>query len=462
MVIRVGLASRRWEVGAVLVLALGSACNEAPPTGPMERPNLAPAAVTSTISATDPSAAAQNTTLDVRVLGSGFSNGSKAELALNLVVGPKVKTNRTTYRSTKELIANITIAADAAPGRYDVIVTTSSGQRVVGTGKFTVVAVVPPAGNVKSLGVAAFGKGVNAAGTVVGYTTAGVLCSGWAVANRPVVWTETGGFRQLPVPAGTCNAGAAGINDDGVIVGSVNNAAYRWLPGPAETWTPQALGLQGSPEGINRHGDIAMLYNDAVTFVWKGSVWTPEDGILHLADLPTATRGCLSRGINSSRNVVGRCHYTENSNLTPVIWLSFTSQPIALPQLPGITRYSPNAINDAGVIVGMALPPTGATRAVRWVPSGSTWVVEDLGTLGGNSEAKSINSLGQIAGVSYVGSTAHAFVWKEGSGIRDLGGLSSQESQAWGINDPLPGAPTVATGWSYLSGKPNMVRWLIE
>jgi probable HAF family extracellular repeat protein len=271
------------------------------------------------------------------------------------------------------------------------------------------------------------------------------------------------------VPAGTCNAGARAINDGGVIVGSVNNAAYRWLPGPSETWTFESLGSDGSPQDINSRGDVALLHNNGNidNLIWIGTLWiegTGEGtGIVHLRDLPGSTRGCLSKGINNLQQVVGRCHFTENDKLVPVVWSSPQSEPTALPQLPNAVRYDPNAINDNGVIVGTAITTSGVYLAVRWVLSGGSWTVEDLGSLGGNSEAKGINSLGQIVGFSRVGgSTDHAFVWEEGSGMRDLGSLGSQGSQAWGINDPATGAPTLAAGWSYVSATPAMVRWRVE
>jgi probable HAF family extracellular repeat protein len=407
-----------------------------------------------TVTAADPAAVPQNITLDVRVLGSGFDRGSKVELVLNGVADPKVKTNGTTYGSGTELVANVTVAADALPERYDVRVTSSTGGTVSGVDLLTVLAI-------QSLAPDAFGMDVNSSGTVAGYVEVPPTCFG--VGFRPVVWTSGHGLRRLPVPPGTCSAASGGINDEGVVIGSVNNTAYRWLPGPGETWTPEALGLEGSPQDINRRGDIALLYvADAAAVVWNATVWTPEDGILHLADLPGSTRGCLSMGLNNLRHVVGRCHYAENDKLTPVIWSAFASQPIQLPQLPGVERSSPNAINDAGVIVGLAMPTGGASHAVRWVPSGSTWVIEDLGTLGGDSEARSINNLGQIIGISRVGETEHAFVWEQGSGMRPLAALGAQGSVAFGLNDPKTGEPTLVAGFSDVGGRHHMVRWSVE
>ncbi len=91
-----------------------------------------------TVDGVDPNAAPQDTTLDVHVFGSGYDRGSMAELALDGVVTEKVKTNRTKFVSSAELIANITIALDAETALYDVLVTTSRGRKGIGTEMFEV------------------------------------------------------------------------------------------------------------------------------------------------------------------------------------------------------------------------------------------------------------------------------------------------------------------------------------
>jgi hypothetical protein len=91
-----------------------------------------------TVTGTNPTDAPQDTTLNIRVLGSNFDRNSRADLALGGVVGPKVHTNSTAYVSSTELIANVTIAVDADTGVYDVIVTTSTGKKGIGTEMFEV------------------------------------------------------------------------------------------------------------------------------------------------------------------------------------------------------------------------------------------------------------------------------------------------------------------------------------
>ena len=90
------------------------------------------------VSSTDPSSAPQDTTLDVAVTGSNFDVGSRVDLAIDGVTTEKVRTNSTTFVTPKKLIANITIAPDAVPDRYDVIVMTSKGKRGIGIERFEV------------------------------------------------------------------------------------------------------------------------------------------------------------------------------------------------------------------------------------------------------------------------------------------------------------------------------------
>ncbi|MCH7563225.1 MAG: hypothetical protein IH968_05305, partial [Gemmatimonadetes bacterium] len=83
------------------------------------------------VQAVDPALASRGITLDVRVLGSGFDNGSQVTF-LGEAPAAGVTTNSTVYVGKSELVANITIAAGAEEGLYDVEVVTGSGKRAVG------------------------------------------------------------------------------------------------------------------------------------------------------------------------------------------------------------------------------------------------------------------------------------------------------------------------------------------
>ncbi|HEY6110619.1 MAG TPA: hypothetical protein VIV56_17075, partial [Gemmatimonadales bacterium] len=91
-----------------------------------------------TVTATNPDSAIQDTTLDVVVSGSGFDQGSQAQWAIAGVPTTKVHTNSTQFVTTRKLIANVTIAADADTGLYDVIVTASTGKKGIGSELFAI------------------------------------------------------------------------------------------------------------------------------------------------------------------------------------------------------------------------------------------------------------------------------------------------------------------------------------
>ena len=91
-----------------------------------------------TVTSTSPSSGARGTTLDVRVLGSGFDASSKAQWALNGVPSDKVIVNSTRYVSSGEVVANVSIASDADVTLYDVVVSAVGGKPGIGSELFLV------------------------------------------------------------------------------------------------------------------------------------------------------------------------------------------------------------------------------------------------------------------------------------------------------------------------------------
>lgn len=124
--------------GGALALWGASGCADRSPTVPTIRAAAGGSSGGLSVTATDPDSATRDTTLDVVVSGSGFDQGSVAQWAIDSVPSAKVRTNSTTYVSSKKLIANITIAADADTGLYDVIVTASTGKKGIGSELFAI------------------------------------------------------------------------------------------------------------------------------------------------------------------------------------------------------------------------------------------------------------------------------------------------------------------------------------
>jgi hypothetical protein len=135
------IQSTRVALLPALVAAVAvSGCDTKEPTGPkvtgVELARGGGAAPK--VDSTDPPGAEQETTLDVRVLGSGFDDGSQVAFLLNGDSVTTMQTNSVTFVSRKELRANLTIDLEAAIDLYDVEVYTRGGKRGIGADLFHV------------------------------------------------------------------------------------------------------------------------------------------------------------------------------------------------------------------------------------------------------------------------------------------------------------------------------------
>ena len=126
----------RFASGALLAV-VGWACSapslDAPAVAPTE-PLLGKAAAPGiTVSSTLPSYAERGTTVDIHVIGKGFVAGAKATWLLHGVASPaKVRTNSTTYVSSTDVVANITVSNDADLALWDVQIS-AGGKNGIGT-----------------------------------------------------------------------------------------------------------------------------------------------------------------------------------------------------------------------------------------------------------------------------------------------------------------------------------------
>ena len=158
-----------------------------------------------------------------------------------------------------------------------------------------------------------------------------------------------------------------------------------------------------------------------VTF---GFLPTPVCGA---ADLPSYQLQFLGDGsvvaINNVNTVVGLRTSPTTGVQTPLIskagggWTT-------LPSPAGASSAFPTALNDSGVIVGVATLTSGR-RAIRWTPSGAGYAVELLPLLPGElaSYATGINNLGQIVGArAGILGTPFGFGWlyTDANGLVDL------------------------------------------
>jgi probable HAF family extracellular repeat protein len=175
----------------------------------------------------------------------------------------------------------------------------------------------------------------------------------------------------------------------------------------------QVVGASGAPHGSGT----------------RAFFWSRKTGMIDLAALPGGDYSVAS-AINDSGQVVG----TSNSRngIHAFLWTA-TNGLQKLPAISGTNSTSAYAINGAGQIAGVS-----GSHATLWNGNTATGnTIKDLGTLGGAwSEAHGISSDGQVVGVSDTSSSPHAFLWKDGSPMEDLGVLPGDStSRANHVND---------------------------
>ena len=152
--------------GRWLITVLGMACSS-DPTGPDL--GVEPAG-DPTVEEVIPNSGFRGTTLDIRVIGSGYDDGTEVSFEEEGNPTDGIVTNSTEFVSEGELVANITIAEDAEPGAYDVVVLTTVRKRGIGLEAFIVSTVV--VGTLPG-GVHSTATDVNDNGEVVGFVQIG-------------------------------------------------------------------------------------------------------------------------------------------------------------------------------------------------------------------------------------------------------------------------------------------------
>ena len=436
------MAVQRRRVAWTLLLAFGAAVQscqspsaDAPPTAPPNAPTLARAAAGPTVTAANPAAARQGTvTLDVQITGSGFDQGSRASWQLNGVTYPKIAVNGTQFVSSTSLIANITVALDAAAVTYDIAVTTSTGKKGIGAEMFTVTYAVPIPGMTE-------GRAINDAGQIIGYNGTAIVLSDPSLG---IVSVASGGLVYDIDRNGRTVAGKH-ADGDPVIWSSPTGPGGPWT----ETKLP-SLGVGGTTRGIasDAAGDAVLISGATLTpggtggqrkpTVWTRTAtgWQPR-----YFTLPGGVTGAWGQAINARGQVAGM----DGSGCCFAIYWDSLGTPTVLGALGNATNSSAWSINgDGTVIVG----GSGKT-AVFWRRTlvGGTYgpwsgaiALENSGSFCGKGASSLANDV-NAAGTVVVGqSCGTAVAWRLSGGTVTsrvvLQGLGPpNQSVAYGIND---------------------------
>jgi hypothetical protein len=427
----------------VVAVAIVVSCKEQPPTAPADiHPVFAKSGGTGpTVKSTDPSRSEPGVTLNVRVLGNGYSTGSRVDFGIAGIPSPKITTNSTTFVSSTELVANITIAADADLDSYDVIVITSEGKKGIGTEIFLV------AYSVTDLGTASFttseARDVNPDGVIVGLLGNSVSPN---IAHA-VRWTyisptqvETVDLHGLLQPA--LRTIAYSVNATGSIVGfrqidSNTSSSRPFVISSAGVATtlhgvcgPTETSRQSHAYDISDNGDvIGTEINGGSWAIY----WAPNSMCAELLPVPPGTLASEATHISSNGAFISGSIYDASNVLCPARWgrrADGTGWELTI--LGGVPGAGTTSVQDDGAVTGYKHTNTlvrkrGSsyynltTSGYVWTPDG---VVSQVPYMGGDDLSPSgYGPLGLVGLANLVADgPSHAFV-DDGYGPADLGVL---------------------------------------
>ena len=395
-----------------------------------------------TVKSASPSSGPRGTTLSVRILGSGYSAGSKASWALNgdtAFAITKVRVNSTTFISSSELVASISIDEGAALDLFDILVVTPTGKKGIGIELFEVTVQIIDLG----AGEGSFAEAVNDAGQIVG----------WGGSGGAFLW-ENGVLRSLGVLPGMTWSSAFDINNSGQVVGASSAAsgtqtAFVWTAADGMVPLPGSLGgTRSFAWAINDNGDVvgeATLLGDSIyhAVLWRNGA---------MIDLQASTFGGGSSralDINELGEIVG--DYDGVSQQRAFRWTAASGMQLILPLVGGGEEAI--GIGSSGTIVGWSsLVASGPLIAYVW----TNGALQHLGTLGGSSSvAMASNNAGTVVGRADTGSRKGgtpqqlAFFWTAGTGMKALP-MPAGRTSAWAFdineNDWIVGASKTSGG----------------
>jgi uncharacterized membrane protein len=362
------LTNRRLCAGGTVVFALLLGCTDYPPTSPSDAHPVSEASGDTgpTVKSVVPSSSPRDTTIDVLIRGSGFSQGSRVVWALNgdtTFQATQVRTNSTTFLTARELIVNVTIEADATLALYDIEVLASGGKKGIGIEIFEV----------------------------------------------------TNNITTLPSLGGSASFASA-LNETAIVVGSSTDErgeqhAVRWRR-ERSIWRIEKLPGGVHAGEINNRGTIAGI-NTALHLV----LWPLRGGVIDLGP-------GIPLDISEEETVVGwvRVEGSEPIGTQAAVWTKRSSVTWSAAEiLPGLAvgaSAEAIAINDAGTkIVGHAWDAQGVEQAVRWDLRNGTWQAPAIIQNSAFSAVTEINNNGEFAGSGFacdfedIGCTGQAMFW---------------------------------------------------
>jgi hypothetical protein len=437
---------------------LASACAPDQPTGvrvPSDA-SLGKAATGVTVTATNPSYAHRGETgVKVRVLGTGFTSGAKAKWILG-TDSTSVTVNSTTFISSTELEADITVTGSAPLDLYDVRVMLTDGKKGVGAEKFAVTTATllgfGPVGD-------AIVQDVNDLGQVVGYFDAG---------GGPFVYDGTNNV-LLEGSSGQ----PFGISPTGDVIIGRDSKPVAWIRQPSGAYVREimptipggtgnggAMNIAVSPTGQIIVGGYVGSQLSKRTNVTHAVLWT-RSGSTWATPTVYASPGEVAASFDLSRTgqLMGRMAFSGSTDIRWGVWDDVnTFVPLNGPWL--------NAMNKKGTLV-VGVLSTGAALWYRDVTSGQ-WNPDPIllpkgGECGNAGNALDVNDAGIV-----VGGGCFAGYWRVDDSVSPptisgpfrlvgLGGGFQVNVVSQTAPYTIAGSATVGNG-----GKRAVVKWVIE
>lgn len=289
------------------------------------------------VSTIDPDTATIDTTVAVRITGSGFTEGSTATWVIDTTEAPGIRTLSTTWKSAAELEARIAISPDAELRSYSIRIRGKKGKQGIAVERFRVVA------------------------------------------------------KPIPLPEPGASSAAFDVNDSGVIVGGSDYGAVRWTPLDSG-WSHTILG-PGAAVAINNDGLILRRSYDALTRDWSSSVQLPSGSEVALGPV-------YVNDISNNGTIIGWIYDAEFRRV-PVAWKQVSAamwgSPQSLPIPPGYTATSFDLINGAGDVAGWISSST-AGMSVVWRYRDGEWQPPEPVELRFSAGVAAMNDAGALAG----------------------------------------------------------------
>ena len=210
------------------------------------------------------------------------------------------------------------------------------------------------------------------------------------------------------------------------------------------------LGYSGFATGINADGTVVGYGSPSHAFI------IPPGG--EIQRLMPADTESVAWDINDAGQVTGDFYIAQGTQARGFVWTPGASpELLVLPPLPGGDQAQAFAINNAGVVVGVAQPQVGVFHAVLWNASGA---IQDLATLGGTfAEAHDINDVGVVVGLSRNAAGVYrGFRWSAATGMQELPALPGPDGGFASAN-AVNNAGQIVGEMKLDSGLPRAVFW---